>query len=74
MTDSSSNGNFLLCLEGLPQVAEIAALRSAAGRVVPGVEVEDRALAALVREPERAAAGAGKTEVGYRLAERFQRF
>jgi hypothetical protein len=38
------------------------------------VEVEDPALAALVREPERAAAGAGKTEVGYRLAERFQRF
>jgi hypothetical protein len=30
--------------------------------------------AALAGKLERAAAGAGKTEVGYRLAERFQRF
>jgi hypothetical protein len=55
-------------------VAEIAALRGAAGRVVLRVEVEDQAPAALVFETERAAAGAGKTEIGYRLAERFQRF
>ena len=60
--------------ELLVQVAKIATLRRAAGRVVLRVEVEDQALAALIREPERAAAGAGKTEVGYRLAERFQRF
>ena len=56
------------------QVAKVAALRGAAGGVVLGVEVEDQAFAALVFEPERAAAGAGKTEVGDRLAERFQRF
>ena len=56
------------------QLAKVAALRGAAGGVVLGVEVEDQALAALISEPERAAAGAGKTEVGYRLAERFQRF
>jgi hypothetical protein len=60
--------------ERLVQVAEIATLGGAAGGVVLRVEVENQALAALVFETERAAAGAGKTEVGYRLAERFQRF
>jgi hypothetical protein len=56
------------------QVAKIAPLRGAAGRVVLGVEVQDQALAALALETERVAAGAGKTEVRDRLAERFQRF
>jgi hypothetical protein len=38
------------------------------------VEVERQAIAALVREPERAIAGAEETYVRDRLAERFQRF
>jgi len=60
--------------ERLVVVAKVATLRGAAGRVVLGVEVEDQAFAALISEAERAAAGAGKTEVRDRLAERFQRF
>jgi hypothetical protein len=55
-------------------VAEFSALGSAAGGVVLRIEVEHQLFAALVSEPEAAAAGAGKTEVSYRLAERFQRF
>ena len=56
------------------EVAEIAALGGAAGRVVLRVEVEDQPVAALIFEPERTAAGAGCCEVRDRLAERFQRF
>jgi hypothetical protein len=56
------------------EVAEICALRGAAGGVVLRVEVEDQALAALAGEAERAAAGAGETDFRGRLAERFQRF
>jgi hypothetical protein len=55
-------------------VAEVSALGGAAGGVVLRIEVEHQLFAALVSEPEAAAAGAGKTEVSYRLAERFQRF
>jgi hypothetical protein len=46
----------------------------AAGGVVLRVEAEHQPFAALVRESERAAAGAGKTQVRDRLAERVQRF
>jgi hypothetical protein len=55
-------------------VAEISALGGAAGGVVLRIEVERQLFAAAGRESEGTAAGAGKTEVRYRLAERFQRF
>jgi uridine phosphorylase len=53
---------------------EVCALRGAAAGVVLGVEAEDQAFPALAGEAEGAAAGAGKTDFGHRLAERFQRF
>ena len=56
------------------KVAKVAAFGGAAGGVVLRVEVEHQAFAALVREPKRAAAGAGETEIRDRLAKRFQRF
>jgi hypothetical protein len=49
-------------------------LGGAAGGVVLRIEVEHQLFAALVSESEAAAAGTGKTELRYRLAERFQRF
>ena len=61
-------------LERFVLVAKVATLRGAAGGVVLRVEVEDQAFAALIFQSERAAAGAGKTELRGRLAERFQRF
>jgi len=55
-------------------VAEVRALRGAAGGVVLGVEVEHHVASAGARELERRVTGRGKAEVQNRLAEHFQRF
>ena len=71
VSESSSTGNFIFALNASCDLSES---HETPKRVVLWIEIQDQLARASAREPEGAAAGAGKAEVRDRLAEHFQRF